>query len=221
MADLAPEAVRGEAAAAIDPARYVAGFRDHGTLASAVTSELVKGVGYYNGGNTPETRPDALAPAALRASEAIQAAVKEGYDNPRGVIAKSAPEFQPLLNRVLMEQGTMGAFAQQVSDLLTQELKKDISLSVPLSTGLVPFDLTAPARLLYPVYSPLRDKLPRVKGQGTSRRTKLITGIPGSGTGGAGNATRWGITELNGQAFSNWPINLPPSTTETSVDLQV
>lgn len=221
MADIAPDAIRAEATAATDPARYVAGFRDHGTLSSAVTSELVKGVGYYNGGNAPESRPEVLAPAALRASEAIQAAVKEGYDSPNAVIAKSAPEFQPLLKRLLLEQGTMGTFAKQVSDLLTTELKKDISLSVPLSTGLVPFDLSAPARLLYPVYSPLRDKLPRTKGQGTSRRAKLITGIPGSGTGGAGNASRWGITELNGQAFSNWPINLPPSTQETSVDLQV
>jgi hypothetical protein len=50
----------------------------------------------------------------------------------------------------------------------------------------VPFDLEAPAKYLAPRPTPLRNKLPREKGQGTSRRFKRITGITGSGTGGVG-----------------------------------
>ena len=71
-----------------------------------------------------------------------------------------------------------------------REIVKDIvvgdgfTTGSPVSTGLVPFDLEAPAKYLAPRPTPLRNKLARVKGQGTARRIKRITGITGSGTGG-------------------------------------
>lgn len=74
-----------------------------------------------------------------------------------------------------------------------REIMKDITIGdgittgSPIGTGLVPFDLEAPAKFLAPRPTPLRNKLPREKGQGTSRRFKRINGITGSGTGGAGN----------------------------------
>lgn len=64
------------------------------------------------------------------------------------------------------------------------ELHKDITLTSPLSTGLVPYDLEAPAKLLFPVLTPVRNNTTRVKGQGTTRRIKRITGISNSGSGG-------------------------------------
>lgn len=67
------------------------------------------------------------------------------------------------------------------------DLTKDISLTSPLSSGLVPYDLEAPAKFLAPVLTPLRNRIPRVKGQGLARRYKRITGISGSGTGGVAN----------------------------------
>ncbi len=66
-------------------------------------------------------------------------------------------------------------------------LNKDLSLTSPISTGLVPYDLEAPAKFLVPVRTPLRNRIPRIKGQGTSRRFKQITGISNSGTGGVAN----------------------------------
>jgi hypothetical protein len=73
------------------------------------------------------------------------------------------------------------------AELAAGDLTKDISLTSPLASGLVPYDLEAPAKLLFPVLTPLRNLIPRVKGQGLARRYKRITGISGSGTGGVAN----------------------------------
>ena len=66
------------------------------------------------------------------------------------------------------------------------DLVKDISLTSPVSTGLVAFDLEAPAKVLAPRPTPLRNRIVRRKGVGTSHRVKRITGFTGSGTGGVG-----------------------------------
>lgn len=67
------------------------------------------------------------------------------------------------------------------------DLAKDITLTSPLSTGLVPFDLQAPAKFLAPRNTPLRNKIARTQGVGTAARFKRITGISGSQTGGVAN----------------------------------
>ncbi len=74
------------------------------------------------------------------------------------------------------------------------EFEKEWSLTNPVSTGLVPFDLEAPAKLLTPRPTPLRNSIPRVKGQGGSRRFKVISGFTGTGTGGQ-TTTQPGIGE--------------------------
>lgn len=73
------------------------------------------------------------------------------------------------------------------------------------------------------MYSPIRNKLPRVPGQGTSRRTKVITGISGSQTGASGGKViDLGISELVGGTIpNNWPLNLPGAGTQDSVDLNI
>ncbi len=69
----------------------------------------------------------------------------------------------------------------------TPDLVKDINLTSPVGTGLVAFDLEAPAKILAPRPTPLRNRWPRIKGIGTSHRFKVISGFTGSGTGGVGN----------------------------------
>jgi hypothetical protein len=69
----------------------------------------------------------------------------------------------------------------------TPDLVKDINLTSPVGTGLVAFDLEAPAKVLAPRPTPLRNRIPRIKGIGTSHRFKVISGFTGSGTGGVGN----------------------------------
>ena len=67
------------------------------------------------------------------------------------------------------------------------DINKEITLTSPLSTSFAAFDLEAPAKLLTPRPTPLRNKLPRKKGIGTSHRVKRVLGYTGTGTGGVGN----------------------------------
>jgi hypothetical protein len=67
---------------------------------------------------------------------------------------------------------------------VTADMGKDWSLTFPNSTGLVPYDLEAPSKLLVPRLTPLRNEVPRGKGQGTARQFKRILGWSNSGVGG-------------------------------------
>ena len=96
--------------------------------------------------------------------------------------------------------GLNNALASQ--RLAMQEIQKDITLTSPLSTSFAAFDLEAPAKLLTPRPTPLRNRIPRKKGVGTSHRVKRILGYTGTGTGGVGQT--WpGITETSTQAFGS------------------
>jgi hypothetical protein len=63
------------------------------------------------------------------------------------------------------------------------QLQKTISTG----TGLVAYDLQAPAKNLYPVYCPIRNQLPRVGGgTGTATNWRQVNAIMGSGYDGSG-----------------------------------
>ena len=67
------------------------------------------------------------------------------------------------------------------SDEVRQYLAKAIG-TYTLATNLVPFDLTAPSKNLYPVAAPLRNRIPRRGGgEGKSTNWKKISAITGSG----------------------------------------
>ena len=78
-------------------------------------------------------------------------------------------------------------------------LQKEWTLSNPVTTGLVPYDLEAPAKLLTPRPTPIRNSTPRIKGQGGARRFKVISGFTGTGTGGA-TTVQPGINESSTNA---------------------
>ena len=56
-----------------------------------------------------------------------------------------------------------------------------IEKSITTGSGLVAYDLQAPAKNLYPVNTPLIRSLPRVGGVGTATNWRAVTGIAGSG----------------------------------------
>jgi hypothetical protein len=86
------------------------------------------------------------------------------------------------------------------------DINKEITLTAPLSTSFAAFDLEAPAKLLTPRPTPLRNRIPRKKGVGTSHRVKRILGYTGTGTGGVGNI--WpGITETTQNNFAPGSAN--------------
>ena len=81
------------------------------------------------------------------------------------------------------------------------DLQKDFTLTSPVSTGLVMYDLEAPAKMLTPKPTPLRNQLPRRRGVGVNHQYKRITGFTGTGTGGVG-VIRAGITDATQTNFA-------------------
>jgi hypothetical protein len=102
--------------------------------------------------------------------------------------------------------------------LAMQDIQKDITLTSPLSTSFAAFDLEAPSKLLTPRPTPLRNKIARKKGVGTSHRVKRITGYTGTGTGGQGQI--WpGITESTTTTFGAINYERGPKISYTADDL--
>lgn len=102
--------------------------------------------------------------------------------------------------------------------LAMQDVQKDISLTSPLSTSFAAFDLEAPAKLLTPRPTPLRNRIPRKKGVGTSHRIKRITGYTGTGTGGQGQI--WpGVSESTTTAFGSINFERGPKISYTADDI--
>ena len=102
--------------------------------------------------------------------------------------------------------------------LAMQDVQKDITLTSPLSTSFAAFDLEAPAKLLTPRPTPLRNRIPRKKGVGTSHRIKRITGYTGTGTGGQGQI--WpGVTESSTTAFGSINFERGSKISYTSDDI--
>jgi len=121
---------------------------------------------------------------------------------------KSLAAADTAVERGLIQKGFgLSPESIQAQIAAQREILKDITVGdgvttgSPIGTGLVPFDLEAPAKMLAPRPTPLRNKLPREKGQGTARRFKRITGITGSGTGGVGSIHP-GIGELTQNNFA-------------------
>jgi hypothetical protein len=164
---------------------------------------------------------------ARTAENLFKGAISKGFANPAEVAKGLSPQFSASLGLAVGANPAAQAMSQFVNDLQTQlsaELGKNISLTSPLGSGLVPFDLVAPSRLIYPVYSPFRNMVPRVPGQGTSHRAKVISAVSGSLPGQLGkSANRISIPELvqGGGSLSNWPNNLPGSGSQSGYDMNI
>jgi hypothetical protein len=96
----------------------------------------------------------------------------------------------------------LASLQSQIETSAQAELVKDFTLTSPLSSGYVAYDLEAPAKMLTPRPTPLRNRIPRKKGMGTAHRYKVITGFTGTGTGGVG-VTRPGISDTTQNRFDN------------------
>jgi hypothetical protein len=104
----------------------------------------------------------------------------------------------------------MGASSAETLNLLKQALKTPddaLAKSISQATGLVAFDLQAPAKNLYPVNTPLRNRVPRVPGNGgTATNWRQVSAITGGGFDGMGwvaegqRAARMSYTTANKSA---------------------
>ena len=152
----------------------------------------------------------------------------ERHEEYLGELSKSLSSPRPFVNGELGQDATKQLESLALSKSLTPDalsslntalaaqrganadIAKEITLTNPLSTSFAAFDLEAPAKMLTPRPTPLRNRIPRKKGIGTSRRVKRILGYTGTGTGGVGN--QWpGVTETTQNDFapgSNSALNL-------------
>lgn len=94
------------------------------------------------------------------------------------------------------------------------QITKDISLTTPLASGFVAYDLMEPSKKLFPVVTPLRNKIPRTRGIGTARRYKAITGINTANLSGA-------YAEGDTAAFGSLTLARAPKITSTAKDASV
>lgn len=79
----------------------------------------------------------------------------------------------------------MNDVTTQTLDLI-KTIHADVKKSITTASGLVAYDLQAPAKNIYPVNTPLRNALPRVAGIGTATNWVAIQAITGSGYGATG-----------------------------------
>ncbi len=199
-----------------------------GDMLKARMPFMVKGAGYVGDGNAPLTDNAVITTKAQQAALELRSETYRGYSSRADVVKGLNPDF---LNQFgyLKTALTMPSIGEQLQQVLGGVAGADLTRSFTAGNlgigsvyGLVPFDLLAPSRLIYPVYTVFRNKFPRPAGQGTARQEKVFTGISGSQTGGQG-VVDIAIAELvqTGGSFSNWPLNLPPSGSQTEVNLNV
>ncbi len=159
---------------------------------------------------------------ARYAETVYRKAIQKGFTAPGEVIGGLSPQFSWALG-LAQQASPYSRMAGALQKDLQAQLGKGFTLTSPLTSGIVPFDLVAPTLLIYPVYSPLRNRFPRTQGQGTFHRAKVITTILGSAPGVLANpGQRISMSELPaGGSLTNWPNQLPSMGSQTAVDVSL
>jgi hypothetical protein len=223
----APGVGQANAEAANEAARY----SHTGDMLKARMPFMVKGAGYAGDGNTPLSNQTEITHKATQAATDLRMETYRGYQDKASVVKGMNPNF---LNQFgnLKTALTAPSLGEQLSQIIgkmpggTDALKSFTAGNLGIGSvyGLVPFDLLAPSRLIYPMYTVFRNKLPRPAGQGTSRMERVFTGISGSQTGGQGviDISIPELVQTNGTlANTSWPLNLPGSGSQTETTLNV
>ena len=185
-------------------------------------TQAIPGTSAFTGGSR-EISAKETTKRAFRAEQSLRETIRKSMTDPESVRKNLSPSFiaeYPLFGTNYMPQDqAIGQLQSQMGELMAG-LGKSFTTGTPVSTGLVPFDLEAPSHLLYWFDTPLRAKLPRLPGRGSSHRTKVITAITGSQTSASAPITDPTLSEITN--FSSWPnSNLGPSGTQVGVDVNI
>jgi hypothetical protein len=164
---------------------------------------------------------------AAELQEAYLGELNKSFSNASTVLGQAptvdaASQIEALVANKSLSPDAVGSLnaALAAQRTATADIVKDISLTSPLSTSFAAFDLEAPAKLLTPRPTPLRNKIVRKRGVGTSHRVKRITGYTGTGTGGQGQI--WpGITETTTNTFGSINYERGPKISYTADDLVI
>jgi hypothetical protein len=212
--------------AAAESARY----SRSGDMLKNRMSYMVKGAGYVGTGNQALSDPGQILTKAHQATMELRSETNRGFTRKADVVKGLNPQFLSQfgnLKTALTAPSVNESLQQIVTAIGNPDLTRSFTagnLGIGTVSGLVPFDLLAPSRLIYPMYTVFRNKLPRPAGQGTSRIERVFTGVSGTQTGGQG-VVDISIPELvqSGGTLANtsWPLNLPGSGSQTEVQLNV
>lgn len=166
--------------------------------------------------------PKAAAKQAEKFGEALEKSFLVSSPTP-GVAPKPVVSELDTLKAMTLNKSLSGdALSALNAAIAAQEaagadLVKDISLTVPLASSFAAYDLEAPAKMLTPRPTPLRNKIVRKKGVGTAHRTKVISGFTGTGTG--GQADIWaGQAEGSTNTFGSLALQRGKKISYTAAD---
>jgi hypothetical protein len=169
------------------------------------------------------------AVGAAQRLETYLGELNKAFSSPRGADGSANPDVTAQLESMVANKSlTPDALGALNSALASQraaqaDLVKDITSTSPFSQangGFAAFDLEAPAKMLTPRPTPLRNKIARKKGVGYSHRLKRITGFTGTGTGGIGQV--WpGVTESTTTAFGSINFQRGPKISYAADDVIV
>ena len=167
------------------------------------------------------------AKKAAAANEMFEMALNKSFSNPGNTPGVApAPKvdatdaISALMANKSMSADALSALnsALAIQSSAQDTLVKDIGLTAPLSSSFAAYDLEAPAKMLTPRMTPLRNKIVRKKGVGTAHRTKVISGFTGTETGGQANI--W-AGQSEGQltsGFGNLSLQRGPKISYTAYD---
>jgi hypothetical protein len=124
-----------------DPERY----RNPDIMLSDKMPTLVKGAGYARvGGNMPLSDDEQIFRRSMKAEDSFRAAIKKGVNHPDEVLKGLSPDFAGQFRGFMAaspQNQAMQSLVGQLNTVLSGALGKSITLTSPLSSGFVPFDL--------------------------------------------------------------------------------
>src|SRR5215469_1531514 len=152
----------------------------------------------------------------MPAKDAERAGVNAGIQKGRGPgRVKQAGHLDALAERLgTIAKGLSAEEQAQVSEQLASlnamkdTFAKDITVATP--GNLHPYDLEAPAKVLVPRFTPLRNEISRTKGQGTAREYRRILGYSNSGLGGVNDLTPFFNSETTTNSFGSLSLRRGP-----------
>ena len=148
----------GDAAQPLNPANLA----QQGTTGKALMSampELVKGAGFARkGGNQPLTDATDITLRAQQAAVGLRAATWAGFQQKSSVVKSMNDGFLNQFGalRTALTAPSIGEQFAQVLGQLNPDLTRSFTagnLGIGSVSGLTPFNLLAPSRLVYPVYT--------------------------------------------------------------------
>lgn len=131
--------------------------------APPLATELVKGQAFATRSYGPNPDPMSEKRAERKGKDLLGSLYKSATATKleRGRVLKGLndsafTQFLQMYNQMPQNQGMNAMFdgLQQLAAHIGVDISKTIGLTSPLTSSFAPFDLVAPSRLTYPVYSP-------------------------------------------------------------------